>query len=555
MIKTIKTNRIFQTQRKTICICFLSLLFGLLMTVFIGFHSYAKMGITNIVPVDSLLFLLIGISILGLSCFSVLQLHQYKTGKLFAAYTFFLGVSTALAPCVRLNEPWITLIRSSFSFGSAILLFRIIGYLTLLKKKRLFILFQGILTVAVIAGMLGQVLSFFPLNAAWIYLLAAESLNGCVISSAAFSLIMMAVNYKKSNAYARKQSCILLWGMSVGIFLFILASVVPNVYLVQSSQPASETLIQLSITPNETVIASVPLLLFSGVSISILFMMMRREFVLYDTRLKVRQFLFIPLYFGVADFLLFTYASCPLWLLLCMNLLLLLPVLTGIQKMFRPADSTEEQTYHWRLMEAVEKEKQELSSYLHDDVLQSLIAFYRQVQADESGRYSDMKHMLSDLISQIRNVSHNLYPTMVEDLGLEQSLQIFVSELQKSYPSPAIDFQYRFTDGILPKSVALAFYRISKELTTNAAKHSGCSKIMLCLREDENGYFIRVQDNGSGFELPQNDDLLQSPHMGLYTVKKQVMGLHGQMRFTSSPHTGTDYYIYFPKMEEQETDA
>ena len=70
---------------------------------------------------------------------------------------------------------------------------------------------------------------------------------------------------------------------------------------------------------------------------------------------------------------------------------------------------------------------------------------------------------------------------MVEDLGLEQSLYIFTDELQKNYPAVNILFHYKFTEGILPKAYALAIYRISKELVTNAAKHSGSMQIDLLL--------------------------------------------------------------------------
>lgn len=217
-------------------------------------------------------------------------------------------------------------------------------------------------------------------------------------------------------------------------------------------------------------------------------------------------------------------------------------------KLFGTTENTEEQTYQWRLQEAVEKEKQELSSYLHDEVLQSLIAFYRQIQADESGRFEEMKTSLSELIAQMRNVSHNLYPTMVEDLGLEQSLYIFAAELQKGYPEITINCKYELSDGILPKHLALSFYRIIKELVNNAAKHSGGFEINFLLEEDDKGYDIYVKDNGKGFTLPKNDDLLKSPHMGIYTVKKRVNKLQGKLTFESGYEKGTEYHIFVPKI-------
>ena len=232
-----------------------------------------------------------------------------------------------------------------------------------------------------------------------------------------------------------------------------------------------------------------------------------------------------------------------------MNILIIVPMLVGAWRFFYYEKNAEEKSYEWRLIAEVDKEKQELSAYLHDEVLQSLIAFYRKVQADKSGRYDDMKIPLSDLISQIRNVSHNLYPTMVEDLGLEQSLFIFLEDIQRNYPEIKINYKYKFAEGILQKTYALVIYRISKELVTNAAKHSGGCQVDLWLDEDENGYYIQVKDDGNGFHVRRDDKLLKSSHMGLYTIKKQIAGLQGQIDMQSAPNKGTRYDIYIPKQE------
>ena len=265
--------------------------------------------------------------------------------------------------------------------------------------------------------------------------------------------------------------------------------------------------------------------------------------------MKSRWFIIVPLYFGVINVLLFLYANTPIWVLTVTNILLIVPLLAALWRFFYQKGSTEESA-GLKMLHELEKEKQELSAYLHDDVLQSLIAFYRKIQSDKSGRYEDMKQPLSDLIAQIRNVSHNLYPTMVEDLGLEQSLYIFADEIRKAYPAVTISFQYQYKEGILPKAYALAFYRISKELVTNAAKHSGGSEISLLLDEDADGYYIQIADNGKGFHSLGDNALLKSSHMGLYTVKRQIAGLSGRMDIQSAANAGTKYNIYVPKQED-----
>lgn len=527
---------------------FLILIIGLIIANFISFRSYQNMGILTIIPLESLLFLCVGIILLGIACFSILQLRQYKIGKLFAMYVLLIGLSISLAPCNRLNELVLSFVRAVCTLGSSVLLFQVVGYLTLLRNRKLFQVFQAVLVCIAVIGLTAQVLSFFHIEGLWIYIFSDKIVNSCVILSAVFSMDIMVINYPKSNSYAGKQSKVLIFGIGTGILLFFAMSVIPNIYLVQNKQAPKETLMKISMMPKETMIGSLPLLLFSGVSIAIIFTLLHRAFSVEDMRLKSHWFIIIPLYFALINILLFLYANTPVVILIIMNILLLIPFLAALWKLFNNGNA--EEIYEWRIIHNVEKEKQELSAYLHDEVLQSLIAFYRKVQSDQSGKYDDIKISLSDLIAQIRRVSHNLYPTMVEDLGLEQSLYIFADEIRKNYPDINIALHYKFTQGILPKAYAFTIYCISKELVTNAAKHSGGSTISLLLDEDAEGYYLQVQDNGSGFSAQTDDALIKSPHMGLYTVKRRLAEMQGRMDIQSVSDTGTKYNIYIPKQED-----
>lgn len=380
-------DKIKNRKRKFLILTFFfTLLTVLIIANFIAFRTYQEMGILTIVPLDSLFFLIMGIGLLGIACFSALQLHQFRIGKLFSIYVLLIGLSIVLAPCNQLNEEVLSFIRSVFTLGSSVLLFQVVGYLTLLINRKLFKVLFAILVFIAVISMAAQIFVLFPIEKIWIYIFAEESINGCVVLSALFSLAVMAINYKGSNAYARKQSKILIRSIGAGVLLFFVASVLPNIYLVQSGQAETETFMEISILPTETVIASFPLLLFAGISVAIIFMMLHREFSLEDMRLKVSWFIIIPLYLGLINILLFLYANTQIWILIIINVLILVPLLFGVWRLFFNEKNEEEQSYEWRLITEVDKEKQELSAYLHDEVLQSLIAFYRKVQSDESGR-------------------------------------------------------------------------------------------------------------------------------------------------------------------------
>ena len=553
--KWIRKRQVLQQKFWTVAFS-AALLIGLLLLNFVAYRVYqtsvtfvSSGGELTVVPFGSIAFVLIGLLLLGISCFTSLQLRQYKTGKLFAAYVLLLGLSVSLASCNFLSDPLIPLIRAALNFGSSILLFRIIGYVTLQKSKKLYGALQAVMILAAVLGMASKIVSLFPLEQGWLYAFVDQAENGSVILSASLCILLMAASYRKSNEYSKKQMKILLLGLGLGAFLFPAISILPDLMIVQNIYSDEAVYIEVTMDLGYTVARSVPLLLFTGISAAIIFLLLRRAFSVDDPRLKIWPFVFYPLYTGAICFLLFLYGNAPMWIIAVVALLLVLPPLYQFWKMFSSPAEVAEQTYERRLLGEVEKEKQELSIYLHDDVLQSLIAFYRKIRSDRSGQYREMETALSELIAGVRRVSHNLYPTNVEDLGLEQSLQMCISELQNDYPSIAFDYRYQLCDGILPKALSLTIYRVARELMTNGAKHSEGTEISLRLEEDDAGYYIHVEDNGKGIAFPHHQAMLGAAHMGLYTVKRQVAALGGRINVESGPSAGTKYDIYLPKEE------
>ena len=155
-----------------------------------------------------------------------------------------------------------------------------------------------------------------------------------------------------------------------------------------------------------------------------------------------------------------------------------------------------------------------------------------------------MKERLSMVIGEIRCVSQDLYPTIVEDLGLEQALNIFIEETGVDY-NVDIHYRYDYPKGVLPKGISLVLYRTVKELVTNAIKHSHCRNIFITISDATDGMECVVMDDGCGFQIPEKLELLKSPHMGLYTVKKQIGDLNGNIRIISDK-SGSKFQIFIP---------
>jgi len=527
-------------------------LFGitLFIIILVNYSSYIVSGtdnITSLFSVNDLLFLLTGMVLLSISTFIVMQLFHYGTGKMFAFYTLIIGLAMSLLPCLPLSPSILGCFISICILISSLLLFITLGRLTLLNRKKLFRLFQVLLCGFIALGVICQFIQLTSMDKIAIIYFASESPNISVFLCAMFSFLTIAFYYRKSNIHAKRQMKILLLGIGGGIILFIVTSIMPYIYAVRTSSSVPTEIEMILTNDSLGIIRYTPLLLLSGLSIAIVFMLFKRDFIYKDHPVKLWKLLAAVLYLFTINVFMYTSISCPVWVLACINILLLMPICVSFYLILKPTiHHPSETVYQWNLLEELEEEREKLSIYLHDEVLQSLIALYRKNQSNKSEQDTPLGEHLGKLIAGIRQLSHELHPTMVEDLGLEQSLLSLKQELMGNYRNIEIQCDYKLTEGILPKSLALAFYRIIRELATNAAKHARPGRISLTLSEDDTGYFLRIKDDGCGFSFPPNDKLLTSPHMGLYTVKKQIMQLNGQMSFDSNKESGTDFYIYIP---------
>jgi two-component system sensor histidine kinase ComP len=188
--------------------------------------------------------------------------------------------------------------------------------------------------------------------------------------------------------------------------------------------------------------------------------------------------------------------------------------------------------------EMLEEERQRLSIFLHDEILQDLIALSHSIKMEGT------EERLSSIIGEIRHISQELYPTIVEDLGLEQSLSLLIDDIGNDY-NVGLEYKYHYPQGILPKGISLVIYRTVKELVTNAIKHSKCNQISIIINQIPEGIECIVSDNGIGFQISENEESLKSPHMGLNTVRRQIANSNGNMRIISDK-TGSEFHIHIP---------
>ncbi|WP_027410278.1 sensor histidine kinase [Anoxybacteroides tepidamans] len=212
---------------------------------------------------------------------------------------------------------------------------------------------------------------------------------------------------------------------------------------------------------------------------------------------------------------------------------------------------------HWLLLHEHEEEKRKLSTFLHDEVLQHLILLLNKLEwliqkkNIDKKLFEDIKGLLQRDIFEIREVCHELYPIMVEDLGLKQGLSSLKRKCETNY-NVIVEVNYITNLKIISPFLSIQAFRIIKELVYNAIKHSSSRKIVVTVEETQQFLSIQVKDYGVGFKVPDHLlELSQTNHLGLVTIQKRVHQLKGTLTIQSELGAGTCISVSLPITVEE----
>lgn len=500
---------------------------------------------------NNILFLTLGLLSIGVATFISIQLPRYKIGRYFSLFLYSMGLSIAIAPCSQLDYTRINYITISLAVISTLFLFLTIGHLTLLVNKRLFCILRCIQLLFVGASFIALTVNYFLVHNIILLIITQNIVEYNLLICAFFSIILMLKYYKQSTLYSQKQIKIISMGIIAGSLLFLIVYFMPMFAVIKI--PSNETIYITtnSITLSEHIEVTqgiISLLVFSGVPISIIYLLIQREFIYISGERWLLKVILLILYTLMVNSFAFISTSWGNFGIVIFNVFIFVPILIYICKGFlrKMKNNNSIEVYSLNMLEVLEEERQKLSIYLHDDLLQSLIAILqRSRHSNDPSQAEEVTEQLSKLIAGVRDLSHNLYPIVVEDLGLEQSLRMYIDDLNNDY-NIEFHFEYAFADGILPNAISLAIYRTIKELVTNSIKHAACKHITVIITGDTSAVCFKVKDDGKGFTVPNDDALLSSPHMGIYTVKKQIIRLRGIIQLLSKEELGTEYNILIP---------
>jgi PAS domain S-box-containing protein len=198
--------------------------------------------------------------------------------------------------------------------------------------------------------------------------------------------------------------------------------------------------------------------------------------------------------------------------------------------------------------DAQERERQEISMEIHDNVKQLMAAcllnidFLKMIVKDEKAGVviGNIKDYFRQAIEELRRISHQLAPSMDASISLEDKIKTVVNTMNVA---KAIEIRYHFDElqETIKAEVQLAMYRIIQEQFSNILKHAKASLVVIIVQRRKGHICMSIEDNGVGF-----DTHIAKNGIGLENIKRRVQVFNGSFSIEALAGKGCKLAIQFP---------
>jgi PAS domain S-box-containing protein len=207
-----------------------------------------------------------------------------------------------------------------------------------------------------------------------------------------------------------------------------------------------------------------------------------------------------------------------------------------------------------RLLEIQETERRYIARELHDEIGQTLTALRINLKRTERSKTGEptlagiieSTAMVDALINQVRNLSIELRPSILDDFGLTAALDWYIGWLSVKAEFK-VAFHTDFTEERFSPILELTCFRIAQEALTNAARHSSAKNVYVDLEMLSTELHLTVRDDGKGFNVDRtHKKALEGKSFGLLGMQERATLAGGHMELTSRPGKGTVIHACFP---------
>ena len=225
---------------------------------------------------------------------------------------------------------------------------------------------------------------------------------------------------------------------------------------------------------------------------------------------------------------------------------------TQVESTNRALDNTKDElrALAASLLTIQEEERARIARELHDDVVQRLamtevtLSRLRQDLSPDAATLGDellrVERLTAGLSRDIRGLSHQLHPAILDDLGLPAALEALAEEFQQSGLEEVL-FEAEHLPDKIPPAISAALYRIAQEALRNVSKHAAQATARIFLKEENGRLVLSIADTGNGI-APHSG----RPGLGIISMKERTQLIGGELTIASIPGEGTMVCVVVP---------
>lgn len=205
-----------------------------------------------------------------------------------------------------------------------------------------------------------------------------------------------------------------------------------------------------------------------------------------------------------------------------------------------------------RLIDVQESERRRISRELHDDLNQKIATLSmgmsrlkrRLPLTDEEliEELDELREHTNRLANEIRRISHQLHPAVLEHLGLVTALESYIGGFQDEERID-VSLTSELGETRVPFQTSICIYRVAVEALRNVSRHSGATAAAISLKRVNGVLELKVSDSGKGFDV---EKLRRESGLGLVSIEERLRLLQGTCEINSSPQNGTTLVARVP---------
>jgi signal transduction histidine kinase len=205
---------------------------------------------------------------------------------------------------------------------------------------------------------------------------------------------------------------------------------------------------------------------------------------------------------------------------------------------------------------AQETERKRISRELHDELGQALTVLKLRMNFIEKNLLDHQSKLkeecdygvqyIDQVIENVRRLSRDLSPTILEDFGLSAALRWLIGNFAKSY-SIRVNLDMIDIDPLLPRISYVVIYRTIQEALTNVGKHSRAGSVSIVIQEGNGTVSFSIEDDGRGFD--ERKAAQRGPEetgLGFATMKGRARMLEGIFDIRTEEGKGTRITLSIP---------